>query len=177
MRNHGTSRRAVWGRGLTLMETVVALGIVALTVPVLVGAMATAVESRRRAEDDTRAAWMTQRVLGELRQAWSGGKSVFGDKAPAYPAFPGADGVILMAFDQNGEFVRLASKSEYDKGIRERGVGYLLTVEGSAHRPAGLTLKEPLSKVRIVVEAPAQGMPAKRTKLAFTTLREKEGKR
>ena len=174
MKTGGKHRRRGRLAGLTLLETALALAVLAATIPVLLGAMVAATEARRHAEHDTRAAWIAHRVNEELRLAWSGRESLFGDKVPAYPCFGGEQAEVALVFDVNGDYLRRPTDGEVESGIRDRGAGYVALVEGTAYRPAGVTMAEPMSKVRVAVEAPAQAPRAKRLRHAFTGLQTRE---
>jgi type II secretory pathway pseudopilin PulG len=161
--------------GLTLMEAVIAIGIVAMTVPLLVVAMGASVKSRRNAEFDTRAAWIAGQVVDEVRNAWRGGESIFAEQVPAYPVFPGGGDKLYLLYDTEGKFAKISDEATCSAAVTTKGVGYVVTLEGLEHRPAGLTLATPMSKLRVVVEAPAQALPAQRAKHMFLTIRTQEG--
>ncbi len=157
------------------METVLAVGLVAVTVPILFGALAAAHQLRRHAEEDTLACGLARRVHDELRLAWSGQASWFRDEVPAFPSFGGELGGIGLLFDNDGAFVRRTTAAEITGGIRDAQAGYLVTVEGTPHQSPGMTCQDPLSKVRVVVGSPARAPRSRRSCCAFTTLCRKEG--
>jgi hypothetical protein len=156
------------------METVVALGVFAVAVPLVLGAMGASMEVRRDAEVDTRAALIVRSITADLRQAYAGGGSIFhprGDATrPRVPvmgdyANPAQPGPVLLVFDGAGAFVRSVSREEYATGMAGNQFGFLVELQGEAQpREAGL------ARVRLQVETPAAAAAAHRQKVRFMVM-------
>ena len=156
------------------METVVALGVFALAVPLVLAAMATSLGVRRDAEIDTRAALAVRSLTADLRQAYAGGGNIFyprGDathpRAPVMGDYanPAQPGPVLLVFDGAGAFVRSVSREEYATGLAGSQFGFLVELHGEAHpREVGL------ARVRMQVETPAAAAAAQRQKVRFMVM-------
>jgi len=161
-------------RGLTLMETVVALGVLAVAVPLVLAAMGTALEVRRDAEVDTRAAFIARSLTADLRAASAGGGRIFHPHGDAFrPRVPlagdfteSAEAVpVLLGFDRAGGFVRRLSGAEYAAGVAGAELGFLVELTGEAD-----PREARLARVRLQVESPAPAAAAQRHKLRFMVL-------
>ncbi len=62
--------------GMTLMEVVIAIGVVAFVVPLILAATGSAGSSRRDAEADTRSAWIAKEVQRQMILKWSEDQTV-----------------------------------------------------------------------------------------------------
>lgn len=174
MKQEPPLRRSCRQRGLTLLETVVALGVFAVAVPLVVAAMGTSLEVRRDAEVDTRAALIVRSITADLRQAHAGGGNIFyprGDAThPRVPvmgdyANPEQPGPVLLIFDGAGGFVRSASREEYATGLAANEFGFFVELQGEEHpREAGL------ARVRLQVETPVAAAAAQRQKVRFMVM-------
>ena len=58
-------------RGMTLAEVVIAIAVIASTVPLIMGAMSSAHRSRQSAETDTRSAWLVRDVQQRIQNEWA----------------------------------------------------------------------------------------------------------
>ncbi len=56
--------------GMTLMEVVIAIGVVAFVIPLILAATGSAGNSRRNAEADTHSAWIARDVQQNMIVAW-----------------------------------------------------------------------------------------------------------
>jgi hypothetical protein len=147
------------------METVVALGVLAVAVPLVLAAMGASLEARRDAEVDTRAALIARSLTADMRQAYAGDGRIFhqvGDALhPRVPVAPGDDPVRL-AFDGAGAFVRCVNGEEYATGLAAEGFGFLVEIKCLAQ-----AREEPLARLQMQVESPAPAAAAHRHKLRF----------
>ena len=58
-------------RGMTLMEVVIAIGVVAFVIPLILAATGSAGNSRRNAEADTRSVWLAREVQQQVLSKWA----------------------------------------------------------------------------------------------------------
>jgi hypothetical protein len=140
------------------LETVLAIGVVGMAVPLVLAAFGGALALRGDAGFDTRAAMIARSVHAELRRP--GQANILGGVA-GVPE-PGAPRWLALA--ATGEFLRAVDAGEYTAGVA--GAGYLVALEGDVGGMAAGGLR----RLRMVVEAPG-GAPARaRAKHAFEVL-------
>lgn len=163
----GKNRRRM--TGLTLMETVIAIAIIAVTVPLIFAALGASGESRRSADDETRAAWLAKRVDDDVARGWAD-EGLFFERKLAYPQFGQADDERIFGFDREGDFRRVVTAAEWREGVKERGLVTVVKVSGTAYLPSELPGEE-LSKVEVVVAGPAVSPDEQRKKLSYYTLK------
>jgi hypothetical protein len=148
-------------RGMTLMETVVATGVVGIVIPLILAAVGLSLESSRKAREDTRAAMMACEVFEEIPYLWGGDEEglYFGldEKNEDFPEVEDR----WLSFDSDGNFLKALSADEGEGGVFEGGSFYVVKVDGEEHLegPSGV-----LSKVVVEVQAPAQ-IPEERRRL------------
>ena len=153
-------------RGLTLMEAVIALGVIAFAVPLIVAATSQSSKTRISAEADTRSAWLAQDVQRQLIDSWN-------DRVtkPMFPDFGTATSPIVLLYDNDGAFVQTGTPQEYTNGSTNQRASYLVSVYGIGTTPNNLTTTERnLSRVIISVENSAKAMATKRNRNVFTLL-------
>lgn len=155
--------------GLTLMETVVALFIIAISIPLVFATLQASTSSQRAAEDETRAAWLAKQMSDEVGRAWAGEGVNFSDILP-YPDF-GEDGnELIFGFDREGNFQRILQTDEWRDGVKEEGVVYVVKAQGVSYAPPHLP-NEFLSKVKITVGKPALAPEKSRQVLYYHILK------
>lgn len=161
---HPTVRRAS-----SLVETVIAIGVLAVAAPLVLATMTQAGKSGLSAEAETRCAWMIPACMEEIH-ASRGGRSQYFTATSVGQVFPPDDDIWALAFSPEGDVIGKISKSHYDKGIREldgKPVLYLASMAAStAHTQAGVS---PMMDVRISIAYPASAPVTKRQKLDFRT--------
>lgn len=157
-------------RGVTLIEAVIAVGILAVAVPLVLGTIAEAGKSTMASEAETRSTWMIEACMGEISASRDG-------RSPYFPAtatgqsFPPAGDVWALAFSQDGKLIGKLPKSIYDKGGKEldgKPIRYIVELDAST--PASTPGGTAMLKTRISIQYPAAAPVAKRAKLDFHTL-------
>ncbi len=165
---------------MTLMEVVIAIGVVGFIVPVILAAIASTTSSRLGAEADTRSAWLAEDVRRELLSKWADPvrQSVVTTDVP-FPAFSSASGPLVLAYDSDGKFVAEGSASDIDSPSTIPKAVYLVAVYGEAHTPPNITLPPgataPLSHLHIRVLHPAKSTPVNRSDLRYNVLTYRQG--
>lgn len=157
-------------RGSSLIETVIAMGVLAVAIPLVFGALAESGKSGLSSEAETRSTWIVPACMEEILASREGKPQFFTPTAVG-EAFPPASQVWALAFSPEGKPLGKLSKAVYDKGSKElngQPVRYIALLSAAAPKntPAGVT---PMLSTRITLEYPAAIPVAKRQKLDFYT--------
>lgn len=157
-------------RGSSLIETVIAMGVLAVAIPLVFGALAESGKSGMSSEAETRSTWIVPSCMEEILASREG-KPQFFTPTVVGEAFPPASQVWALAFSAEGKPLGKLSKAVYDKGTKElngKPVRYIALLSAAAPKntPAGAT---PMLSTRITLEYPAAIPVAKRQKLEFYT--------
>ena len=161
--------KAGWPRGASLIETVIAMGVLAVAIPLVFGALAESGKSGMSSEAETRSTWIIPACMEEI-QASREGKSQFFTPTIVGEAFPAAGEVWVLGFTAEGKPVGKVNKAGYDKGTKEidgKPVRYLVSL--SAVVPTPPTGVTPMLSLRMSLEYPAVSPVAKRQNLQFYT--------
>ncbi len=153
--------------GASLIEAVIAMGVLAVAIPLVFGALAESGKTGISAEAETRSTWMVPACMEEI-QASRDGRPQFFTATTAGQIFPPAGEVWALAFSPEGKPIGKLSKAIYDKGTREidgKPVRYIASLSSKTPTiPSGAT---PMLSLRISLEYPATSPVAKRQKLEF----------
>jgi Tfp pilus assembly protein PilV len=127
-------------RGTSLIEAVIATGVLAVAVPLVFGAFAESGKTGISAEAETRSIWIVPRCMQEI-QASREGRAEFFESTVVGQTFPTAGDVWAIAFSGDGTPIGKVSRAAYDRGINQ--------LDGSPIRYIG--------KLSATVPAPASG--------------------
>lgn len=156
-------------RGSSLIETVIAMGILAVAIPLVFGALAESGKSGLSSEAETRSTWIVPACMEEVLASREGRPQFF-TATVVGQTFPPAGEVWALAFSPEGKPIGKLSKSLYDKGTKElsgQPVRYIASISSATTAtPPGQT---PLLRTRISIEYPATSPVAKRQRLEFFT--------
>ena len=156
-------------RGASLIEAVLAVGVLAVAIPLVFGALAESGKSGMSAEAETRSTWIVPACMEEV-QASRDGRPQFFTRTTVGQMFPPAGEVWTLAFSPEGKPCGKLSKAAYDKGVREIGgkpVRYIASLSSKTPTtPSGVS---PMLSLRISLEYPASSPAANRQKLEFYT--------
>lgn len=156
-------------RGSTLIEVVIAVGVMAVAVPLVFGALAESGKSGMSAEAETRSTWIVPLCVDEIRASREG-RSEYFTATTTGQIFPPTGEVWALAFSQEGKPISKISKAVYDTGTKELNgvkISYLATI--SATNPPTQTGATPMLSARVTMEYPSAAPAAKRQKLDFFT--------
>jgi type II secretory pathway pseudopilin PulG len=161
---------------MTLMEVVIALGVVAFAIPLILAATGSAADTRRSAEADTRSAWLARQVQQEILAAWAEPQlpSVI-DPAPAFPDFADEASPEILAYDSDGNFLAKGTADDLSAPSRIPKAVYLVTAYGEAYTPPGSAAANSLSLIRIRVLHPAKATPGKRSTYRYNLINPRQG--
>jgi len=155
--------------GATLIEAVIAVGVLAVAVPLVFGAIAEAGKGGQAAEAETRAPWIVRTCMEEIQASRDGKPQYFTATTTGQP-FPPAGDVWALAFSADGKTVGKLSKSLYERGSKEldgKPVRYIAVISAATQTPVANTT--PMLKSRVSIEYPATVPAKKRNKLDFHT--------
>jgi type II secretory pathway pseudopilin PulG len=156
-------------RGSSLIETVIAMGVLSVAIPLVFGALAESGKSGMSAEAETRSTWIVPACMEEILASREG-KPQFFTATAVGQVFPPAGDVWALAFSAEGKPIGKITKGVYDKGTKElngQTVRYIATISSSTTTtPAGAT---PMLRALITLEYPSALPVAKRQKLEFYT--------
>jgi hypothetical protein len=163
------SPHAQFARGVTLVESVIAVGVLAVAVPLVFGALAEAGKTGLASQAETRSSWMIPACMDEIQASRDGRPQFFTATTTGQP-FPPAGDVWALAFSPDGKPVGRLSKALHDKGIKEldgKPIRFIavMSADNPTSSPGGLTML----RTRISIEYPASAPVAKRSKLDFHT--------
>lgn len=156
-------------RGSSLIETVIAMGVLAVAIPLVFGALAESGKSGMASEAETRSTWMIPVCMAEI-QASREGHPQFFTATTAGQTFPPGGEVWALAFSPEGKPVGKIDKAIYDKGTKElsgKPVLYIISLSAATITPP--TGATPMLRTRLSLEYPSSGPVAKRQKLEFYT--------
>lgn len=154
--------------GATLIEAVIAIGVLAVAIPLAFGTMAEAGKTGAAAEAETRSTWIIPTCMDEIQATRDGRPQFFNPTDPGM-AFPPAGEIWALGFSDEGKPVGKLSKAIYDRGTREidgkpiRYIAVMTAETPPADAPSNLL------QVRISVEHPANAPASKRRSLDFHT--------
>ncbi len=156
-------------RGSSLVEAVVAMGVLSVAIPLVFGALAESGKSNISSEAETRSTWIVPTCMEEILASREG-KPQFFTATTVGQVFPPAGDVWALAFSAEGKPIGKIAKAVYDKGIKElngQNVRYIATLTSeTTPTPSGAT---PMLRAKITLEYPSALPLAKRQKLEFYT--------
>lgn len=156
-------------RGSTLIEAVIAVGVLAVAVPLVFGAMAEGGKTAAAAQAETRSTWIIPACIEEVRASREG-KPRFFTATTTGQVFPPAGEVWALAFAKDGKLIGKISKDSYNSGTKTlngqtvRYIASMVSTEAVVRQGA-----TPMLDLRITLEFPAAAKATKRGKLDFLT--------
>ena len=155
--------------GFSLMEVVIAVGVLAVAIPVVMAMLVAGTRSSRVATDETQAALIARSVMQEIRAARDG-QGALVEGALGWPEFPSGAERLVFSVDAGGEMLAELGTGDYESGLRDGEVQYLVSVMGTRQPLEGRPDVDVLSKVVVSVETPPGARPDDRRKFEFVQL-------
>lgn len=156
--------------GASLLEAVIAIGVLAVAIPIVFGALAEAGKYGFASQAETRSNWLIPVCMDEISDSRAGRPQYF-TATTIGQTFPPGGEVWALAFSAEGKPIGKITKAQYDLGTRQldgQPVRYIASMAATpAASQSGLL---PLLRVRIALEYPATSPAANRRKLDFHTL-------
>jgi len=151
--------------GMTLIEVVVALGVIAFAIPVIFAMIGATGTKRRDIEADTRAAWLARDVQREVFSAWARPvRSSPFDAELDFPAFASKDHPEILLYDGEGNFLKKGNRSDLLHPCHLPRAVNVVTIYAEA---STLSAAGKLSHLWIKVQHPAKAPEQKRSKYAY----------
>ena len=156
-------------QGSTLIEAVIATGVLATAIPLVFGAMAESAKSGISAAAETRSPWIISACMAEIQASRDGHPQFFTPTA-IQQSFPPDGEVWALAFSPEGLPVGKIHLEDYQKGTSSnnghpvRYIAHLTSTEADTHQGA-----TPMLRTHITIEYPATSPAAKRQKIDFYT--------
>jgi hypothetical protein len=160
---------ALQASGSSLLESVIAVGVMSVAIPLVFGAIAESGKSRIAAEAETRSTWVVPACLAEIHASREG-KAQYFTTTTAGEAFPPGGEVWALGFSSAGKLIAKVDQAFYQKGIQEldgQAVRYLVALS-AVPSPRNPTQPE-MMRVKIALEFPAASPATRRQKLDFYT--------
>lgn len=167
----------VWqNHGSSLIETVIAMAVLAVAIPLVFGALAQSGKSTLSSEAETHGTWIIPACMEEV-QASRRGCSQFFPATEVNEQFPPKGEVWALGFSREGQAVATLPKSMYERGTKEvagKSILYIATLNTEKASPSATEIETsphttPLLRVEISLEFPATSPATKRQKLKFFT--------
>ncbi|MFC7338500.1 hypothetical protein ACFQY0_14995 [Haloferula chungangensis] len=160
--------RSGFASGISLVETIVSVGVLAVVIPLAMAAMLKASGTGASARAETRATAIADYCLLELRAARKGNSAYF-SPVKAGESFGSAGKLMALGFGRDGAVLGVLTQAQYDQGLvklDDDQVYYLAKLSGELDT----TSREvDLVTVAVAVEYPASKAASKRSQVIFHT--------
>lgn len=156
-------------RGASLIESVIAVGVLAVAIPLVFGVFAESAKSGMTAAAETRSPWMIAACMEEIQASRDGHPQFFTPTA-SHQAFPPEGDVWALAFSPTGLLIGKLTPVDYQRGtgrINGQPVRYIACLTATEADTTGG--KIPALRTHIAVEYPASAPAGKRHKIDFYT--------
>ncbi|MEO8616611.1 MAG: hypothetical protein ABI600_15820 [Luteolibacter sp.] len=164
--------------GMTLMETVIAIGVIAVAIPLILAASTASLTDRRNAEADTRAAWLSKDVENQIAALWATPRRYSylpQSLTLRFPDIGTEKDPTLLIYDRDAKFVSEGSKSDLQSGVKAQAAQFLVTIYSKSQITNNLTSSTTeLSRIYIQVQYPAKSPPANRQSSEFSLVTPKQ---
>jgi hypothetical protein len=155
--------------GSSLIEVLLAMGVLAVALPLVGAVLVRAGQSAAAAQAETRCGWIVPACMKEIEAAYEG-KARFLPKLPRNQPFPAAGEVLALAFAGDGRALGRIDRETYHSGGRilaDEPIRYLASIHAApAASRSNIT---PMLGLRVTLEYPSAAPLAKRRKLDFHT--------
>lgn len=164
-------------RGMTLSEVVIAIGVIAFVIPIILTMTGSANISRLSAEADTYSAWLAREVQREIISAWADpARGSVISSSLNYPAFADEASPEILAYDSDGNFLAKGTAEDLNSPTQIPKATYLVAIHGEAYSSPNFALgANSLSLLRIRILHPAKAPPAKRSDLHYQLISSRQG--
>jgi hypothetical protein len=152
---------------MTLSEVVIAIALIAFSVPLILAATTAAHRSRLAAEADTHSAWIVRDVQRRIINQWSGTTQNKGlDASFPFPTTGSPKAVMELSYKQDGTLI----SDDMNQAV------YLVFVQAERYEQApDHSTVSSLALLSIQIQHPAKAAPNKRTKLNYRFVSTRKG--
>jgi type II secretory pathway pseudopilin PulG len=155
--------------GFSLMEVVIAIGVLAVTLPLVFAVMVRSSQSTVAAQAETRCAWIIPACINEIMSAYDGKSSCL-PTLTRNQQFPLDGDILALAFAGDGHLIGSVERESYTAGIKQltgQPVRYIVSIHATHTQPQPAT--SPMLNLRLTLEYPSVAAQANRRKLDFHT--------
>lgn len=150
---------------MTLSEIIIALGVIACTIPLILAATGNAYQTRQAAEADTRSAWLVRDVQRRIMDGWAQPGSKTGD-LHAIPFPTSSPTTMELSFKQDGTWLPYGSDQ----------AAYLALIKAEPYMPEPAHAQvTPLARITIRIQYPAKAPSNHRKQLSYRFLSSRNG--
>ncbi len=154
-------KHSIHQKGSTLIESILAISVLAVAIPLVFGSFAASDQSRSTSEVQTLSAWIVPAAIQELRAVRENRSELFILEKPGEP-FPPIGKVWVVAFASDGKLIGKVSEELYLHGTQiseEASVRYLVSIRQK--------VTANISRLQLWVEYPAASPSVNRKHLEF----------
>ncbi len=154
--------------GSSLIETVIAMGVLAVIIPLVFGTIAESGKTGMSSAAETRSTWIVPACLAEA-QGSREGKPRYFTATKTGEAFPPVGSIWAIGFSPEGEAVGKIEKSAYDRGVKEiygEPVRFIASISADS---ANTSTQPAMLRLRVSIEYPSTVPAVRRQKIDFYT--------
>jgi Tfp pilus assembly protein PilV len=155
--------------GASLIEVVIAMGVLAVSLPMLFGVFAKSGESAAAAKAETRCNWIIPECMREIEAAREGKARFLPKRDPGAP-YPAAGETLALAFSGDGRPLGKVPSRSYESGVKslaDEPVRYLVSIHSQLAENKDRPDAPPMLNLRLTLEYPAAVPVHKRRTLDF----------
>ena len=161
-------RQSRWASGISLVETIVSIGVLAVVIPLALAAMLKANGTGASARAETRATAIADFCMVELRAARNENSEYFAP-VKAGENFGSAGKFMGLGFGRDGAVLGKVTQAQYDKGLAKIGDEPIFFLAKLTGKLDTTTREVDLVTVTVSVEYPATKAANKRSQINFYT--------
>ena len=154
-------------RGASLIEVIIAIGVLAVSAPLVFAVIAKSSQNAANARAETRCSWIIPACLNEIEAARTGSSQFLPPRVAGEP-FPSAGTLLAIGFSEDGRPLGTVAQSAYDRGLKtlaDEPLRYIVTIRAeTAVVKAG---SPPMLDLHLTLEHPAAAPAIKRRKIDF----------
>ena len=155
-------------RGVSLVEAMVSIGVLAVVAPLALAALLRANEGGSSSRAETRAPLIVESCMSELNMARKGTAEHLPAMLPGEEF--GKSEVLSLAFGSDGKLLGRVDGGQYDAGtdsINNQDAAYVATLQGEQDEER--TGFPPMLRVKVTIEYPSIAPSERRRKMEFFT--------
>jgi uncharacterized protein (TIGR02598 family) len=151
-------------RGFSLIEIILALGVIAFAIVGIMGLFPVAMKSAQESQRETRATFIAQQIFSDLRTGTGTNRFIItGTNLGTNTINLSAGTNLFLAYDSAGAVLGTSAPSSFTNGVADAAFLANVSVNTNTGVPN-------LSQVQTTVEAPAAAASSNRSRYTFVTL-------